>query len=224
MIYWQWHPATYQYEITAAGAAVLGLPLGTAITEETLMLLRDGIIDAAQHRIQEATQQYIDGEAALTAWVLLLRAEIELVSTQQWLLATGGVEQFTPTEARLLTQHIQEQNRYLQGFAAAVQQGQLTAGQMLARAAMYAAMTVLLFEQGAAAARGATLPTYPGQQQCRANCRCHWRWVDAGDQWHVIWVLDPGAKHCPDCLGNAIQYSAANPYVVVKPILQRILT
>lgn len=190
--------------------------------DETAVTLRNEIIAAAQLRIDDISQQYISGAITLTAWVLLMRDEIEIAASQQYLLATGGemtADDMDALETWIFNQHSQ----FLQGFGAEVQAGALTAGQVLVRAAMYAASTVTLYETAVASTRGATLPTYPGQTQCQSNCRCSWLWIDAGDVWHVIWMLDPAAAHCPDCLANASTYSESSPYVVVKSLSERIV-
>ena len=62
------------------------------------------------------------------------------------------------------------------------------------------------------------LPEYPGDgnQICRTRCRCHWRFQFFKPEpgfFHAFWRLNPRAKHCATCLGNAARW---NPLSIAR--------
>ena len=223
MSLWNWNPVLRRYYLTREGAKLLGGRAGQFIGAGVMNGVRDGLVDKSQQRLNDVMQDYIDGRINLQALVLNMRQEVKNLALQQWMLSSGGKNQFTHSEAGKLGNYLRNEYARIQGIAQQVQQGTITPGQAKLYARYQAGYTTSLFERAAANSRGAELPDYPanGNQQCRANCRCSWKWADDGERWLVVWQLSSGAEHCPDCLRNASTWSEANPFVVTKSVLQR---
>ncbi|MDE8535451.1 hypothetical protein PZC41_14175 [Staphylococcus aureus] len=222
MALWNWNPITRLYRLTREGARKLGGRIGQILGQSKMVDVRDDIVAGSQERMVAIVNAYMDKQIGIDDMVKQLRKESLNTSIQQWLLASGGRNQLTRSETGKINAHMRDEYGRIQAFATKVQAGELTPGQARLRAEGFAKGTRQLFERAGAEAMGATLPVYPVKDtQCRGNCGCSWKWKDAGDRWEVVWELRSGAKHCPDCLRYASEYSAANPFIVQKPPLMR---
>ena len=145
-------------------------------------------------------------------WQLGMREIIKESYIQEYLLGRGGVSQMLAQDYGSIGGMIADQYRYLDGFAADIANGNLTAGQIEMRAAMYARSSREAFERGKGRAWGVPdgkLPAYPGDgsTQCLTNCACSWFIEEIIEKdelvgWDCIWMLGP-TEHCPGCLENA---------------------
>jgi hypothetical protein len=185
-----------------------------------MLIVRDSITSKAKDRMGDLADQYAAGSINIGSFVQQMRELTHQTALQQWLLSSGGKQQFTRTEAGKLGNYLRREYEKIQALATKMAAGEVTPGQARLYSSYRAGAQTAVFERAGALSRGGELPAYPGTdgQQCRSNCRCSWSWVDKGKQWHVIWELEAGAEHCPDCLANAQTYSASSPFVVGKPI------
>ena len=182
---------------------------------KSLVTLRNDFADQAMTESDLLVEQLMQtGDITIQDWVLKMRELIKDTYRAEYELAIGGRENMTPADYGRLGGILQEQYRYLQGFADDLAQGKLTLGQAQYRARMYIDSATQAFERAKAASYGLTLPQYPGDgsTQCLSNCRCEWDIKENSTEWLCYWRLGE-AEHCPDCLDARQLYS---PYVVTK--------
>lgn len=163
-------------------------------------------------------------------WEAAMRAEIKREYIRQYLLGIGGEGSMTAQDWGSIGGMIADQYRYLDDFADLVAAGELSEGQIRARAAMYVNSAREAFERAQARAWGipeGALPAYTdgrtaypgdGQTICLTNCNCSWVLTDVYDDdgaligWDCYWTLGPvKTDHCDDCETNASKW---NPFEV----------
>ncbi len=193
--------------------------VGSAIAEKlgfkSLVKLRDEFVDQSMKESDKYIEMLMkDGTISVQDWLLNMRELIKDTYRAEYELAIGGRENMTPADFGRLGGILQEQYRYLQGFADDLAQGKLTIGQAQYRAGMYIDSATQAFERAKAAAFGLDLPQYPGDgsTQCLSNCRCEWDIKETSTEWLCYWRLGE-AEHCPDCLDARQIY---NPYIIPK--------
>lgn len=132
----------------------------------------DGIVTAGSDFLAQAVG---NGLMDPNDWRNLMRGEIKREYIRQYALGIGGLEQMTPARWGSIGGMLAEQYRYLDGMTAEIAAGQLSEGQIRTRARMYINSAREGYERAneqAQVAIGAT---------------------------EVLWVLQPGAKHCGGC-------------------------
>lgn len=183
---------------------------GRFIGQTEMLALRDTYTAAQQTNAAGLAQRLIQGDISLGDWQRLMRADVKDSFISQYVLGHGGRGSMTQADWGRLGAMIKEQYRYLDGFAAAIGDGQLTEAQIAARAQMYHGSSTQAFERGSVLSMGAPdLPAYPGDgsTQCLSNCRCHWDVRKTVEGWDAYWILDSGAENCPDCLERAATWT-----------------
>jgi len=108
-------------------------------------------------------------------WHAAMRTEIKDQYIAQYLVGRGGTDQMTQSDWGSIGGSIADQYRYLDGFYGEVAAGDLTEGQIRARARMYANSSREAYERGLLAA---------SQSRGYSEHR---------------WVMNAAAENCPDC-------------------------
>lgn len=142
-------------------------------------------------------------------WRNAMRQEIKDEYIRQYLLGRGGRDQMTATDWGSVGGMLKEQYGHLDAFAAQVDAGALSEGQIRARARMYVASAREAFERANGRAQGVpAMPAYPGDGStvCLTNCKCTWVFEQAETGWLCYWQLGR-ADHCDDCLGRAGEWN-----------------
>lgn len=212
--YWRWNQQARRYYVTTEGAAALNQKPGTFVGQSQMVVLRDAFIGEQKQRANAWATQLSNGDITVQQWTLLMRGEIRTNHIAQYLLAHGGRDTMTQSDWGRVGQTIRQQYQYLQTFAESVAKGELTEGQIAARARMYVESSSQSFGQGHAAAMGAPdLPQQPGDggTRCLSNCKCFWDIRELDDRWDCYWKLRP-AEHCPDCIANATRWNPLTFY------------
>lgn len=109
-------------------------------------------------------------------WNNLMRGEIKREYLRQYFLGIGGVEQMTPARWGQIGGMLADQYRFLDAMTVEIAAGNLSEGQIRARASMYINSAREGYE--------------------RANRQSQ---IAAG-MTEMRWVLFPTAAHCPDCV------------------------
>lgn len=207
---WQYDPNSRRYR---------DLRTGRYVNQAQLQALRDRFADALKGETDRLAEQLAAREISIQRWVLEMRTLIKDSFIAQYAAAVGGVQNMTAADYGRIGAMLSSQNRgqywYLQRFAEAIANGELTLGQIQVRAGMYMGASVQAFERGRTVSFGLPrLPAYPGDGTtvCLTNCRCSWQISETQAAWYCHWSLGV-AEHCPDCLVRAAQWA---PYVVLK--------
>lgn len=205
---WIWDDIK-KFFIDAAGYIAGKLGLGELVDMRDEFT--DGVLKESDTLISNLMES---GSINVQQWTLDMRELIKNTYRAQYELAIGGRENMTPADYGRLGGILQEQYRYLQGFADDLAAGRLSPSQAMYRARMYINSSTQAFERARAAGFGLTLPQYPGDggTQCLTNCKCQWdiQFDEKEFAFNCYWRLGY-AEHCPDCLDAAKIYS---PYVV----------
>lgn len=215
---WIYERSTNRYRVTREGAELLGLRPGTFIGENRRIELRDEWTEAQKLITDRLALDYDRGDIRLSDWVLQMRQEVKTSYIEQYLLGIGGRNNMTPSDWGRLGNALRNQYGYLQGFADDLMNRQppLTLAQIKARMRQYINGSTAMYERARAKAQGApALPEYPadGSQDCRSNCKCHWRIEETETEWRAFWELEGGADHCDSCLSNNAKWY---PLVILK--------
>ena len=200
---WQWSTSASRYRDTTTGRFVAAA---------TIQNLRDTFIVARMERTDQLAAQLASGQRTIQEWVLAMRDEVRLTYSSEYVFGRGGINAMTPSDWGRLGQAIRNQYGYLQTFAADIAAGQLSEGQIRARAHHYVGSAVQAFERGKGIARGwPDLPAYPGDGQttCFGNCRCFWNLVrtEDGRGWDCTWVTSEDERECEDCVANGKRWA-----------------
>lgn len=182
-------------------------PSGKFVSMTTVRRMRDAIATSQADTLAGLATRMLAGELTGPAFVMAMRHEVKRMTLLQYMLGRGGRQAMTAADRGRVGALCKAQYTYINGFADAMMNGELSEAQATARARMYGGATTGAFERGHAAAFGIRLPKYPGETQCAANCRCRWRIEEQTDRVECTWLLDPGADHCSDCLTAAADYA-----------------
>src|SRR3990172_5287183 len=167
--------------------------------------------------VRALTDDLILDRIDIGAWERGMREVIKEAYIQEYLLGRGGAGQLIAADYGSIGGMVGEQYKYLSGFAQEIANGNLTAGQIETRVAMYARSSREAFERGKGRAWGVPdgkLPAYPGDgNSCYGltNCRCAWEFEEVYEKdefvgWDCFWVL--GAKDpCDLCLDNTVKWN-----------------
>ena len=203
---WEWHQNTHRYYNTAANRYV---------TENTLIGLRDTLIDTWRGRVQTLADDLVVGNLTIQEWTLGMRREVSNIFSSQYLLAKGGRNAMLQADLDAIQEMLRTQYTFLQNFAEDVRMGNLSQAQIAARSELYLDSSTQSHERGKAARYGLVLPYYPGDgsQICRARCRCRWDIEETDTEFLCTWLLNAAKKHCETCLGNAANNK---PLIIAK--------
>ena len=203
---WQWNQTTHRYR---------NIETNRILTENTLIGLRDEMIDTWRVRVQDLADALGEGRLTVQEWTLQMRREVSHVFSDEYLLAKGGRNALFQADLDAIEDMLTTQFGFLQNFAEEVKAGELSKAQIAARSELYLDSGTQAHERGKASRYGITLPTYPadGSQICRARCRCRWDIDETDDEFLATWLVNAAARHCETCLTNAATYK---PYVVPK--------
>lgn len=192
---WVWLDSVQQYR---------DLETGRFLSGETAREWGHLAADASENVISEMSNMLLDGRLNLRDWTLLMRDEIKDAHIQQYLLGRGGIEHMGQADWGSIGGMLSGQYRFLDRFAASIAAGEVTPGDIVRRALMYAnAAREAYFRAHARALNMPRLPDYPGSGNtvCLTNCRCDWDIRTIRDRqgnvlrWECYWRLRP-AEHC----------------------------
>jgi hypothetical protein len=202
---WVWDETRHQYVDTQA--------------EEPLSAAEEAAIAAAMLALiliwsQEQARRLIAGDMTLQEWAPLMRERLTELHTQQYLLGRGGRNAMLAADRRILSEIINQQLAYFDGFLAQIQAGELSEPQFLARLKLYHTAGQITHQVGIVGTYvGLQLPAYPGVgTACKVNCRCTWSIVETATEWRATWTLH-AAEHCSTCRFRAAEY---RPYIQVR--------
>ena len=203
---WQWNQNTHRYRNTATNRIV---------TDNTLIGLRDTMIDSWRGRVQGLADDLVDGRLTIQEWTLRMRREVSNIFSSEYLLGKGGRNAMFQADLDAIQEMLTTQYSFLQNFAEDVRAGDLSKAQVGARSELYMDASKQAHERAKAASYGLTLPQYPGDgsQICGARCRCRWDIDEQEDEFLCSWLLNAAAKHCDTCLGNAASWK---PLIIPK--------
>lgn len=204
---WTWNSKTKKYERN-----------GVPVSEKVMRDIRDDFIRETERDIEEFMTDLLlasgialsDVDAGdLYRWETKMRRLIRNVQADQYMLGRGGRDRMTLADWGRVGSNTRFLYSYLRRFAGEIEKGMLTSDAARARAAMYVGAGVYAFERGRQAAFGvAMLPGYPGVgTSCLSNCRCWWDYRPAGDYLIASWQLEPGAKHCTECIDRSVAWA-----------------
>lgn len=198
MAEWVWLPDLGRYR---------DLNSGRFVSSDQVRAWAQESIAASGNAAREAAGMLANGSLNTGDWEQVIRQELKDEYIRQYVLSKGGVEQMTSQDWGSVGGMLSDQYRYLDAFADQVAEGNLTEGQIAARAEMYFNSANEAWERANARAQGAPdLPAYPGDgsTECRTNCHCTWDLVQTEDgDWEATWVIDPAAESCPTCIERA---------------------
>lgn len=201
---WRWDESARRYR----------RPDGRFLSPTTEAGLREQVIAEQRATMQAAAERMGAGDMSVQDFRAEMRELIARTNGVEYMFGRGGRNAMTADDRAALRGLIADEWRYLDEFARAAGNGELSAAQITARAAMYANAG----HRAQQAGRGATyaglrLPTYPGvDTECRSNCRCSWRVEEDDAEWRAYWTL-AAAEHCDTCVGRAARYA---PYAQAK--------
>ena len=162
---WVWLDSSHRYH---------DLTSGRFVSAEQARDWSHAAADASGDAATEFARMLDGGQLTLGDWQTVMREEIKDAYIEQYLLGRGGLDKFTKSEAGSLGGMLAEQYRYLDRFARDIAAGNLTEGQIAARARMYIRSSSEAFE--------------------RAQMRVF------ADLEKVKWTVDHAIENCPDCL------------------------
>lgn len=143
----------------------------------------------------------------------LMRDELKSTFIQQYVLGRGGRDLMQPRDWGAVGNMLREQYQYLNEFVADIESGELTEGQIRARAALYFQSSREAYERGNARAYGTPrLPAYPGDlsTRCKTGCLCSWdiQRLDGEGNYDCYWRLGmPKTENCETCLQRAAEWA-----------------
>jgi hypothetical protein len=168
------------------------------------------LIRLFEERVAELTQRLIDGEISLMDWHIGMRDELRKGNAYQLIAGANGEKDNVESDDWLkLGTRLRSEYGYLEDFARAIYNGELSAAQIEARVELYArSMQVVYWQQFT---RDYDLPAMPGQgSECMGNCGCAWD-IEVGAGVAYAYWRRAKADSCPTCLQREREWS---PYVV----------
>ena len=204
---WEWNQSTHRYRNTATNRV---------ITENTLIGLRDTLIESWRGRVIDLADDLVTGKLTVQEWTLSMRREVSNIFSSEYLLAKGGRNAMFQADLDAIQEMLTTQYTFLQNFAEDVRAGELSQAQIAARSELYLDSSTQAHERGKAGRHGVVgLPYYPGDgsQMCGARCRCRWDIDETDDEFRCTWLLNHAKKHCDTCLNNAANNK---PLIIAK--------
>jgi len=206
---------------------------GRFLSREKALEFVDGSLQAGRSATGTLAGLVADGKISPTDWRDKMRQEVKDEYIRQYLSAIGGLAVMTQADWGSVGGMLKEQYKYLDKFYGEVAAGNLSEGQIAARAGMYINSAREANERAHGRSQGmpdGSLPAYPadGSSECLTNDKCSWEIepVLADDRtvshWNAFWRLSD-AEHCSTCLERAAGW---NPYVVkagsrARPVVRR---
>ena len=193
---WEWNQNTHRYRNTATN---------TVITENTLIGVRDDLIEVWRYRVQDLADDLVTGKLTIQEWTLAMRREVSNIFSSQYLLAKGGRNTMFQADLDAIQEMLTTQYTFLQNFAEKVRVGEYSQAQIAAYSELYLDSSTQSHERGKSARHGVVLPFYPGDGStiCKMRCRCRWDIEETDDEFLCTWLLNHAAKHCDTCLERA---------------------
>lgn len=168
--------------------------------------------------VDALTTSLVSDQISLADWETGMRELIKREYIQLYLLGRGGRDNMTYLDNSSIGGMLREQYRYLHQFAREIGSGNLTPGQILARARMYIRSSREGYNRATGRAYGipeGALPAYPGDgTSCEGmtNCACQWEIREVPDGWDCYWRLGE-AEHCKLCLEHEKDWA---PFHIAK--------
>ena len=205
---WQWNQNTHRYRNTATN---------TVITENTLIGLRDELIESWRYRVQDLANDLGTGKITVQEWTLAMRREVSNIFSSEYLLAKGGRNAMFQADLDAIAEMLTTQYTYLQNFGEKVRIGEYSQAQIAAYSELYLDSSTQAHERGKAGRHGVVLPYYPGDgsQICRSRCRCRWDIDETETEFLCTWLLNAAKQHCETCLSNAANNK---PLIIPKSV------
>jgi hypothetical protein len=140
-----------------------------------------------------------------------LKDELKSADIQAYILGRGGRDLMQPRDWGALGNMLKPEYARINQFVADIEAGDLTPGQIRARAALYFQRAREGYERGHARAHDLpTLPAYPGDgtSECMNGCLCRWNHVKLDGEGNVdsFWEAQP-IEPCPTCLERSIAWA-----------------
>jgi hypothetical protein len=203
---------------------------GVITPNSRLLALSEESVLASVGATDDFAARVADGSLTSLAWYNDMRQELKEEYIRQYLLGRGGLAQMTAEDWGSIGGSLAEQYRFLDGFRDAIEDGNLTEGQIkvrslnglaqatadfrfIARASMYVNSAREAFFRAQARARGFDpndLPYQPcdGGTDCLTKCQCHWEfepvYVDGVlIGYDCFWRVNASAQNCAGCLSRA---------------------
>jgi hypothetical protein len=177
----------FRFEWDPRSARFRNLRTGRYVSLKDVRRAIEVVLDASP--VEGWAESVADGSMSVGAWHQGMRDEIKRNYLQMYLAGRGGTGMMTARDYGSVGGMIREQYRYLDAFAQEIAAGNLSAGQIAMRSAMYINSAREAFE--------------------RAYKRAA---EDAGKNL-VRWVWEPEAEHCEDCEAlNGLGWRPAVPW------------
>lgn len=109
--------------------------------------LRESYIDAMHERSQALVTRLASGDLTLQDWLEQMRTLVRTSHSDMAMLARGGIHGMDALDRQNLSETIRAQWNYLQRFAGAVSNGDMTEAAIAARADMYVNAARLSYEE-----------------------------------------------------------------------------
>lgn len=198
------------------------LTSGRFLSQQTILDLRNGLLEARVSGTQVLSAALADGRIDLVTWQSGMRAISRDTAMAEYLFGRGGINAMSPPDYGRVGALVKAQYQYLEGFATEVAAGSLSEKQVAARAAMYAHAGVTAHSVGKMATYGGqlNLPVHPGEgTDCKSRCKCHWSITEGPEAWVCTWIRESGRDGCDVCRSRASAYS---PFVQSKLVLSEV--
>lgn len=193
MAEWRW----------SAGARRYQGPDGRFLSAADTAELRNDFLGKQREAMLELGRKLGADEITVPQFERAMRERIKLSTTTEFVYGRGGRQAMTPEDRQAIAELVKAQHVYLNDFAKAAADGQLSAAQIQNRAGMYASAGIHAHASGEAAAwegsdheelnvRGASAQPcdecpvlsargwvaggslpLPGSRECASRCRCH---------------------------------------------------
>lgn len=166
MATWVYDPATARYR----------QPSGRVLTQAQLLDVRNAIADGFEEEVGLLVAAWFAGTMSFAEWTLAFGALITAGVTAAYLLGYGGKAAYDDHAATAIDAIVLAQLVYAKQFITDVGESMLgdtpmSQAAMTARAKLYSGSPILSFEQGQAAANGATsLPYMPADGLTPCHC------------------------------------------------------
>lgn len=114
-------------------------PTGAFVPESRVRAYLDAALEAAGKRMDLLATQLRNREIDLISWEVRMRRELKVVATYSGAAAKGGWAQMTEADYGRVGRYLQDQFRFLRGFARDIQSGkQALSDSLNARSQLYA--------------------------------------------------------------------------------------
>ncbi len=171
------------------------LVTGRYVSSKQVRIWANAEIAASTDRVKILTQMLTSDRLTVTDWERGMREELRKAYISEYLAGRGGLYRMTQADWGSIGGMLgSDQFRYLSGFAREIASGNLTEGQILARARMYINSAREAYERA------------HGRAALEANLNTvHWHLTDIGPAGKPV-------EHCTDCEGlEAMGWQSVGP-------------